>query len=246
MLGLLRSLLIYYAIPFRHQRLKSFYRPFREAGELMFDVGAHLGNRSRAWISLGGTVVALEPQEECLAFLRRFYQGSPNMEIVPAAVGDAPGIVDLYVSSTHPTMTTTTQSWIADLESSGMSRGVRWDRRTTVPVTTLDRLIDQFGVPAFVKIDVEGAETMVLAGLSKPVQVVSFEYFPTQIDRTLECVERLTGLGDYRFNYCVGERRRFALGAWVSGESIADLLKNLSPGSRSGDVYARLTTAVSR
>jgi FkbM family methyltransferase len=246
MLGLLRSFLIYYAIPFRHRRLKSFYRPFRAAGELMFDVGAHVGNRSRAWISLGGTVVAVEPQEGCLRLLRRFYRGSPDIEIVPAAVGDAPGIVDLYVSSTHPTMSTTTKSWITDLESSGMTRGVRWDRRSTVPVTTLDRLIDQFGVPTFVKIDVEGAEAMVLAGLSEPVPVVSFEYFPTQIDRALECVERLASLGDYRFNYCVGERRRFALGEWVSTESISELLGNMSPGSRSGDVYARLATAVSR
>ncbi len=212
----------------------------------MFDVGAHVGNRSRAWIALGGTVVALEPQEDCLAFLRRLYRGSPNMEIVPAAVGDSPGIVDLYVSSNHPTMTTTRESWIADLESSGVSRGVRWDQRTTVPVTTLDRLIAQFGLPAFVKIDVEGAEQLVLAGLSEPIPVVSFEYFPTQIDRALECVERLTGLGSYRFNYCVGERHRFVLPEWVAAEPIADALRKLSPGSRSGDVYARLTTPVSR
>ncbi|MFP4430091.1 MAG: FkbM family methyltransferase [Spirochaetaceae bacterium] len=246
MLGLLRSLFIYYAVPLRHQRLKAIYRPFREAGELMFDVGAHVGNRSRAWIALGGTVVALEPQENCLRFLRRLYRGSHNMEIVPAAVGDSPGIVDLYVSSTHPTMTTTTESWIADLESSGMSRGVRWERRTTVPVTTLDRLIAQFGLPAFVKIDVEGAEQLVLAGLSEPIPAVSFEYLPTQTERALACVDRLERLGSYRFNYCVGERHRFVLPQWVAAESIVGLLRNLSPGSRSGDIYARLATPVSR
>lgn len=143
-------------------------------------------------------------------------------------------------------MTTTTESWIADLESSGISRGVRWDSRSTVPMTTLDRLIAQFGTPAFIKIDVEGAELQVLKGLSDSVPVVCFEYFPTQIDRALDCVDRVASLGDYRFNYCVGERRQFTLSEWVSATALSDHLRTLGPDSRSGDVYARLTTAESR
>ena len=47
-----------------------------------------------------------------------------------------------------------------------------------VAVTTLDALIARFGVPAFIKIDVEGAEPDVLAGLSHAVPVLSFEYLP--------------------------------------------------------------------
>ncbi len=212
----------------------------------MFDIGAHVGNRSRAWMALGGRVVAVEPQEECLRLLRGLYRRSPTMEIVPVALGESPGAVDLFVSSTHPTMTTTTESWIADLDNAGLTRGVRWDGRRTVPMTTLDRLIAQFGPPAFVKIDVEGAEEQVLKGLSNPVPVVCFEYFPTQIDRALDCIDRLAGLGDYRFNYCVAERRRFTLPKWESAEALSDRLRTLGPGSRSGDVYARLTTAESR
>jgi FkbM family methyltransferase len=246
MRGLLRSLFIYYAIPLRHRRLKAFYRPFRELGDLMFDVGAHVGNRSRAWMALGGRVVAAEPQEQCLRLLRRLYRRSPKMEIVPVALGESPGTVDLLVSSTHPTMSTTTESWIADLETSGLTRGVRWDSRSTVPMTTLDRLISQFGAPAFVKIDVEGAELEVLKGLSDPVPVVCFEYFPTQIDRALDCVGRLASLGTYSFNYCVAEQRRFALPEWISAESLTERLGTLGADSPSGDVYARLATAESR
>jgi FkbM family methyltransferase len=242
MLGLLRSLLIYYGIPLRHQRLKSFYRPVRALGELMFDVGAHVGNRSRAWLALGGSVVAVEPQKSCLGILRWLYRKNRRIEIVPVALADSPGILELHVSSTHPTMTTTADSWISELEETGMSRGVRWDRKTVVPVTTLDRLIAEFGPPAFVKIDVEGAEGQVLEGLSRPVPVVSFEYFPTQKERALACIARLSGLGEYRFNYCIGERRRFALPEWLSEEEMSLLLSRMSPESRSGDVYARLSS----
>ncbi len=240
MLGIIRSLIVYYGIPLRHRRLKKFYRAFRAYGDLMFDVGAHLGNRSRAWLSTGGRVVALEPQEQCVAVLRRFYGSSPGMEVVPAAVGSAPGVVDLFVSSDHPTMSTTAADWISDLEAAGLTRRIRWDHRSTVPVTTLDRLIGQFGVPAFIKIDVEGGEADVLAGLTEPVPVVAFEYLPSQIQRTSACVECLQALGTYSYNYCVGERRSFALQEWIGPEKLIRLLRRMGPKERSGDVYAKL------
>ena len=52
--------------------------------------------------------------------------------------------------------------------SGDMATAVRWDS-SIVPATTLDELIAAYGIPAFVKIDVEGMEHEVLAGLSQPV-----------------------------------------------------------------------------
>src|ERR1700741_472726 len=62
--GLVRSLAIYHAIPLRERRLKSFYRRFVRPGDLVFDVGAHVGNHVRAFSSLGCRVVAVEPQPD--------------------------------------------------------------------------------------------------------------------------------------------------------------------------------------
>ena len=56
--------------------------------------------------------------------------------------------------------------------------GVAWDAAETVEVTTLDRLIADHGLPRFVKIDVEGAEAEVLAGLSHAVAWIAFESLP--------------------------------------------------------------------
>jgi hypothetical protein len=70
-LGVLRSVMIYYGKPFNKRKLKRFYRQFIQPDDLCFDIGAHLGNRSDAWISLGARVIAVEPQPACISFLKK-------------------------------------------------------------------------------------------------------------------------------------------------------------------------------
>ena len=62
--GLLRSLVIYHAIPLRQRRLRTLYQQFVRPGDLVFDIGAHAGNHVRAFSALGCRVVALEPQPD--------------------------------------------------------------------------------------------------------------------------------------------------------------------------------------
>ena len=82
---------------------------------------------------------------------------------------------------------------------------VRWDTQVEVPVTTLDALIEVYGVPAFCKIDVEGMETDILRGLSTPIPLIAVEYLPAAMDMAREGVELIEGLGGYEFNYSGGE-----------------------------------------
>ena len=70
-----------------------------------------------------------------------------------------------------------------------------------VQVVTLQTLIERYGEPAFVKVDVEGFEAEVLAGLATPVRALSFEYLPATREIALDCLERLALLGRYRYNW---------------------------------------------
>ena len=115
-----------------------------------------------------------------------------------------------------------------------------WDQEITVPMTTLDALITKYGKPVFCKIDCEGAEADILRGLSSPIRNVAFEYIPAMPSVTIEAIERLNELGNYRFNRVVGETHRFVETAWTSADALLKDLSELSPDSMSGDVYARL------
>jgi hypothetical protein len=52
-IGLARSLAIYHAIPLRQRRMRHLYAQFVSHGDLVFDLGAHAGNRTRAFRSNG-------------------------------------------------------------------------------------------------------------------------------------------------------------------------------------------------
>ena len=238
--GLLRSLAMYHGVPLRQRRLRRLYSQFVAPGDLAFDLGAHAGNRTRALAAVGCRVVALEPQPDFARLLRTLFDRSDDVAIVEAAVGDTAGRASLSVSERTPTMTTLAQRWRDARARDPRFSRVRWDHPIDVETMTLDGLIDRFGTPSFVKIDVEGAEPDVLAGLSQPLRSLSFEYLPQALDYTRACVVRLSALGSYRFNWSPGETYRLATDRWITADELTVALEARGARRRSGDVYARL------
>jgi FkbM family methyltransferase len=236
--GVLRSLRTYYGDRRHRAGLERLYRQFVKPGDLVFDVGAHVGDRIGAFRRIGARVIAAEPQPALLGVLRFLYGRDGAVVIEPVAVGRDEGVAELLVNRANPTVSTVSADFVAAADGALNWEGQKWDGRTRAPMTTLDALIARHGLPSFIKIDVEGFEAEVLAGLTQAVPALSFEFTTIQPAVALAALDRCVTLGFSRFNATLGETHAFVHDDWRSPQELGAWLRNLPHAANSGDVYA--------
>lgn len=214
----------------------SFYGMLLHKGDLCFDVGANIGNRTEIFLKLGARVVAIEPQPACYKTLEIKF--GKRISLIKEALGEIQGEAKLFISNTHE-ISSLSKSWI-DAVSASRFRDRNWNKEINIKVNTLDNLISTYGVPAFCKIDVEGYEEQVLSGLSQRIPIISFEYtIPERVESIVNCLGRLSRLGEYECNFTIGETMSFVNEKWTSGDEILEQLKGLMQEGMFGDIYVR-------
>ncbi|MEO1747682.1 MAG: FkbM family methyltransferase, partial [Pseudomonadota bacterium] len=234
-----RSLDIYYRDAARTGRMDALNAAFIKAGDLVFDIGAHVGDRTGSFSRLGARVVALEPQPQVFRALQLIHGRDDRVHLIRSAVGASDGVIQMHLNSANPTISTASSDLINAAQTAQEWDGQVWDSLITVPVTTLDKLIEVNGMPDFVKIDVEGFELAVLEGLSAALDALSFEFTTIQRDVAYACLSRLQDLGSYRFNVSLGENHQLELPQWADAQAMNAYLAALPMAANSGDIFAR-------
>lgn len=220
--------------------MRNFYSQFTSPGDLVFDVGANIGNRTKIFLELGLKVVAIEPQDECVNTLKSLFRGNDNLTIIQKVLGSSEGEAELMICDSN-TISSLSQDWIAAVKSSGRFADHSWDKKKIIPMTTLDNLISQYGTPSFIKIDVEGFEYQVLTGLSKPVNYISLEFATEYLKATFNCIDHLESLGDAIFNYSLGESMKLELDKYIQAKEIKDILNKYKDDiTVFGDLYCQI------
>ncbi len=167
-------------------------RAFVTPGSLVLDIGANVGAsalRLAKWVGDGGRVIAIEPEARNAAELRRVVAASPvgrRIEIIEAAASAEDGFARLALNELNP----------GDHRIAAEGAEVK-----TIRVDTLMSSHPELRLSA-IKIDVQGAEPLVIAGARQAIErfkpvlfsevfedgLVGFGY---SVERYLEMLEQL-------------------------------------------------------
>jgi FkbM family methyltransferase len=155
----------------RERDTMALFKDLIASGDLVIEVGGHVGYVSLYLAQLvgeTGRLIVFEPGPNNLPYIRRNVSGQPRITLVEAAMSDTVGTERFYLESLsglNNSLVPDFDMFEANLKSSGINRVDQ--SVVTVRCTTGDSYIreHQLAPPAFVKIDVEGAELLVLRGL---------------------------------------------------------------------------------
>lgn len=139
-----------------------------KAGDTVIEIGAHIGYLSihlRKLVGDAGRVVVFEPGPNNLPYLQRNTQSFSNVEIIEAACGDRDGVVDFWIESLSGQNNSLNKDYKNFQQNRANAFSNAMMERVRVDMVQLDTFLAATGLrPALLKIDVEGAERLVLRG----------------------------------------------------------------------------------
>jgi len=183
----------------KEKTIATFYlRNLQKPRNLAFDIGANQGEYSKILATLYKKVISFEPQSEMLKKLLVQKHSFPNIEIVPKAISDKDGKAKIFISKQNE-MSSLERDWINSMQQTKRFGLNEWKEERDIDTTTLERVINQFGVPDFIKVDVEGHELKVFKTLNQPLRNIAFECTPEARHIGLAVINKIISFGNYSF-----------------------------------------------
>jgi FkbM family methyltransferase len=165
---------------------------------LLFDIGANRGDATIAGIEKGYKVIALEPAPRVFAELVRNFIYEPNVVPLRLAVSETGGERIEFYECVEDGLSTMEKSWLTDPT---MPYNGKEFRTIYVNTCTMDWLVEQYGKPDLIKIDVEGAEWSVLRGMTKHSGKIALEWTQETMGEHNKQLQYLKSIGYTKFKF---------------------------------------------
>jgi FkbM family methyltransferase len=234
MIKIIKRQIFYYR---KKKRYLSFYSNYINRGDLCFDIGANVGNRTETFLQIGARVVSIEPVAETFQILQNKFGKQKNATLLQLGIGSSAGVKDINISDISE-VCTYSESFIEQYKNQD-GFDINWNRIKSTEIKTLDQLIAEYGIPSFCKIDVEGFELEVLKGLSQPIPMISFEYNAKLKILALDCISNLSKFDSLTFNFSPYESMAFSLPLWKNQSEFYQFINTLPNSIKTGDIYVK-------
>lgn len=167
---------------------------------LLFDIGANRGDATVAGLKQGYKVVALEPAPRVFVKLVSNFMYEPNVVPLRLAVGEKVGERLDFYECVEDGLSTLDKDWLTKPDMPYYGKEFR---TISVNTCTIDWLVEKYGRPDLIKIDVEGAEWGVLRGMSKNYGKLALEWTQETMSEHNKQLQYLASLGytEYRLQF---------------------------------------------
>jgi FkbM family methyltransferase len=207
---------------------------------MYFDIGAHVGKWSLANMATCDEVIAVEASPWTFQQLRDTVKNAPKIKILNYAVCNRNNQDTTFYHAKTNTLSTLNIEWLTN-------RNSRFCNKTPFVATqcktiTLDTMIEQFGKPQFIKIDVEGAEFDVISSLSQPIPLLCFEWASELREMFMQCIDYLhnvLGYNDFFIQY--GDDYTFRPTTFIDYAKVKSEFIKTIPKRDWGMIWARQT-----
>jgi FkbM family methyltransferase len=159
---------------------------------LYFDIGANIGNWTAENINNADKIISIEPSINTFNSLKNRFSSVEKIECINYAICNNDNKNIDFFECEYNTLSSLNDDWFVNPKS--RFYGVK-NIKTECKSLTLDSLIDIYGIPDLVKIDVECGEYMCISSLNIKIPLLCFEWASEYNDITLKCLEHLNNLG---------------------------------------------------
>jgi FkbM family methyltransferase len=167
---------------------------------LIFDIGANRGRYTQTFaVNSENTIISVEASPNMFNILKETVAEFTNVTALEYAVSDSKDSYITFYNCQTDVLSTLDINWLTSSESRFGNHQGRYNA-IQVKTITLDALIEKYGIPDMLKIDVEGAEEHVIRSLSKKVPMLLFEWAAEWKDSLKRAIDHLTSLGFTKFH----------------------------------------------
>lgn len=205
--------------------------------KMFFDIGSNVGNWSIANICPLSKIVAVEADPDTFMKLKSKTSKFENIVCLNFAVCNSKNEFVEFFKCQTDTLSTLNKEWLTSTDS-------RFYNYKYTPIIcktiSLDKLIEMYGVPELIKIDVEGGEFECITSLTQTVNNICFEWASETNDVTIKCLDYLVTLGYTQFSIQFEDNYTYRPLVYNEVDAIKDILKKTTPKKEWGMIWAKV------